>query len=421
MNADFRGLARSLDVVAGLLLVLAGEVLAGAGLGGGRFLLSVPATELQARRDAVLLALRTLAGTTEQAYGNDQWPWGLHGLREILRAIENSGHLDLRALLEEQVLGMLMDQLIERAAQQDINSLRALGATADIAVERLHRLISIIYHQGQPGSDAPAVTTFLKALQLFLDAFTASKSGYRIMFVARAPIGIYGLTGNAGPDPATTRLIELVFVRGRVAELLDCYLGCDCCADDVMCQIILDKLLRDIDEAVGLYVLGNDTSGTGEPEKRAVAFALLINTFLNLQVPPTGVAAVAQPSPSGRTCLQKSCFPRVKELSDLLTSIVALLRKPFPSNFPTDPNDIRLLTGELCMQELAEGRLKSLLATMTPGCVDGGTVITAISDLINRTIRPLSADRCTEIIITPPPTKEESLAFLHKLDVKFGL
>jgi hypothetical protein len=74
MNADFRGLARSLDVAAGLLLVLAGEVLAGAGLGGGRFLLSVPATELQSRRDAVLLALRTLAGTAEQAYGNDQWP-----------------------------------------------------------------------------------------------------------------------------------------------------------------------------------------------------------------------------------------------------------------------------------------------------------------------------------------------------------
>jgi hypothetical protein len=421
MNADFRGLARSLDVAAGLLLVLAGEVLAGAGLGGGRFLLSVPATELQARRDAVLLALRTLVGTAEQAYGNDQWPWGLHGLREILRAIENSGHLDLRALLEEQVLGTLMDQLIERAAQQDINSLRALGATADIAVERLHRLISIIYHQGRPGSDAPAVTTFLKALQLFLDAFTASKSGYRIMFVARAPIGIYGLTGNAGPDPATTRLIELVFARGRIAELLDCYLGCDCCADDVMCQIVLDKLLRDIDEAVGLYVLGNDTSGTGEPEKRAVAFALLIDMFLKLPVQTTAAAPVGQPSPTGRTCLQNSCFARVKELSDLLTSIVALLRKPFPSNFPTAPDDIRLLTGELCMQQLAEGRLKSLLATMTPGCVEGGTVITAISDLIERTIRPLSANRCTEIEITPPPTKEESLAFLHKLDLKFGL
>src|SRR5262245_27037913 len=96
MNVDFRDLARSLDVVASLLLVLAGEVLAGAGLGGVRFLLSVPASELQARRDAVLMALRNLAGTTEQAYGGDQWPWGLHGLREDRKSTRlNSSHLGI--------------------------------------------------------------------------------------------------------------------------------------------------------------------------------------------------------------------------------------------------------------------------------------------------------------------------------------
>ena len=101
-----------------LMMVLAGELLAGSGLGGGRFLLSVPASELQARRDAVLLALRTLAGTTQQTFGNDQWPWSLHGLREVLRQLEDSGHFDLRALLDEPVLGRLMDEMIERAGQQ---------------------------------------------------------------------------------------------------------------------------------------------------------------------------------------------------------------------------------------------------------------------------------------------------------------
>ena len=74
--------------MAGLILVLAGEAIAGSGSGGGRFLLAAPASELQARRDAVLLALRNLAGTTQQAYGNDEWPWGLHGFREILLRIE---------------------------------------------------------------------------------------------------------------------------------------------------------------------------------------------------------------------------------------------------------------------------------------------------------------------------------------------
>jgi len=77
MNASYRRLAQSLDEVAAFMITLAGEALASAGLGGGRFLPSVPASEMQARRDAVLLALRTLTGTTEVAYGNDQWPWGL--------------------------------------------------------------------------------------------------------------------------------------------------------------------------------------------------------------------------------------------------------------------------------------------------------------------------------------------------------
>ena len=89
----------------------------------------------------MLLALRTLQARREQAYGNDQWPWGLHGFREMLHQIEDSGHLDLRALLDEPVLGRLMDELIERAAPAEHVGLRALGATADVAVQRLHRLL----------------------------------------------------------------------------------------------------------------------------------------------------------------------------------------------------------------------------------------------------------------------------------------
>ncbi len=47
------------------------------------------------------------------------------GLREVLLIIERSGHLDLRALLEENVLGGLLDELIERASQHSATSLRA--------------------------------------------------------------------------------------------------------------------------------------------------------------------------------------------------------------------------------------------------------------------------------------------------------
>src|SRR6202023_679676 len=53
LSPSYRSLAQSLDEGSALTMVLAGEALASAGLGSGRFLLSVPASELQARRDSV--------------------------------------------------------------------------------------------------------------------------------------------------------------------------------------------------------------------------------------------------------------------------------------------------------------------------------------------------------------------------------
>ena len=228
LNGSYRNLAKSLDEVASLLFVLAGEALAGAGLGGGRFLLSVPASELQTRRNSVLMALRALQGTVEAAYGPDKFPWGLSGLRDLYRLLDQSGHLDLRALLDEPVLGRMMDELLERAGHQNVLGLRALGATAEIALQRLHRLLHLVDNQVQPVS--PPVVTFQKAIQLFLDAFASSRAGYRLMFVGRAPIAFNSVGGIGGLDVATNRLINIVLQRARLAELLDCYLGCDCCS-----------------------------------------------------------------------------------------------------------------------------------------------------------------------------------------------
>lgn len=421
MSQPYRRLAQSLDEVAGLLLVLAGEALAGAGLGGGRFLLSVPASELQARRDSVLLALRTLAGTTDQAYGNDQFPWGLHGLREVLRRIEESGHLDLRALLDESSLGRLMDELIERASQHSVLGLRALGATADVTLQRMHRLLHIIDDNVQP--EAPAVSTFLKAIQLFLDAFRSSRSGYRLLFVARAPIAFYGLGGISGPDVATRRLIDLVIQRGRLAELLDCYLGCDCCGDDVICQILLDKLLYDVDRAIDLYTLGVDPDGAGEPEWRAAAFAELIIQFLNA----SEAGVIQQP------CLAAGCFPRINELTEALSEVRDLLAvgklQANGSLLPGIPQANRrreLITDELCLQRLADRRLESLIATLAPGCVSGEQVLSAIEALIDGAIARVDQSHpgCAEVEITPPPTIPSSLELLNELHQearRFGL
>jgi hypothetical protein len=404
MNSDYRRLAQSLDQVAALLLMLAGEALAGAGLGGGRFLLSVPASELQARRDAVLLALRNLLGTTDQAYGNDQWPWGLHGFREMLQRIDASGHLELRALLEEPTLGRLMDELIERAAQHSVLGLRALGATADVAVQRLYRLLYIIDDRVQP--PAPAVTTFLKAIQLFLDAFRSSRSGYRLLFVARAPVVFYGLGSISGPDQATRRLLELVIQRGTLAELLDCYLGCECCANEVICQILLDKILYDTDRAIDLYTVGSDPNGQEEPEWRAAAFALLIIRFLS----------------ANAGCLAGTCLPRLTtELRPCLEAIRDRLSEgkfnpASPASIGTTQRD--LLIDELCLQRLSDRRLESLIATLAPGCVSAEQVLAAIDALIDGAIALVQTSHpgCVEPEIRPPPTDESSLELFYNIN-----
>ncbi len=416
MNGSYRKLAKSLDEVAGLLLVLAGESLAGSGLGGGRFLLSVPASELQARRDSVLSALRTLQGTVDVPAAQDQWPWGLHGLREVLRLLEASGHLDLRALLEESVLGGLMDQLIERAGQSNVLGLRALGATADLALHRLHRLLHMVDRQVNPQS--PAVTGFLKSIQLFLDAFRASRSGYRLLFVGRAPIAFYGLGGIGGPDTATQRLLGLVIARGRLAEHLDCYLGCECCEDEVVCQVILDKLLYDTDRAIDLYVLGSDPDGNGEPEWRAAAFGHLVHAFMTR-------------FEQGGGCLGKGCTTGLKAPKTGLEPTLLEVRRLLLEDKGTTPNTLdpavggasaqlaaqRLgwVTGELCMQKLADERLPSLLATLAPGCVPGTLALARLSALLDTAIAALNGSPCAEVVVDVPPTPESSLRFFGRL------
>jgi hypothetical protein len=405
LSASYRKLAQSLDEVSSLLLVLASEALAGAGLGGGRFLLSVPASELQTRRDSVLQALRGLQGVTEASYGNDQWPWGLHGLREVLLRLERSGHLDLRALLDEPVLGRMLDELIERAGQQNVLGMRALGATADVALQRLYRLLHMVDNNVQPAS--PPVTTFLKAIQLFLDAFVSSRSGYRLLFVGRAPIAFYGLAGIGGPDTATRRLIELVLKRGELAEILDCYLGCDCCGDESICQILLDKLLYDTDRAIDLYTLGIAPEGDGEPEHRAAGYGKLIDSFLS--------APAAVPEDQlvfAHTCLQRTCSPATaQKLAVALREISGVLLAPVQTTAV-----MKLMADELCLQRLSDRRLASVLATLTSNCVPASSALEKLEGMVNAALEELEHDTCTEVEIAPPPTTESSLRIFERLD-----
>jgi hypothetical protein len=279
LNVYYRRLAQSLDEAAGMMLVVMGEALANIGF-SGRFLLQVPASELQERRDAVIYALRNLIGSTQEAYGPNDWPRGLLAYRQFLHRLEQAGQADLQSLFQEATIARLMDDLVDRAAGGTPEGLRALGATAQLAVESFRRLI--LMGQRVVSPESPPLAAFLGALQLFLDAFdpTHAGSGARLLYLSRPPIVFYGLYGIGGPDEATRRLLALVQVRGVLAERLDCYLGCDCSPSRVRCQILLDKVLYDLDRAIDLYALGTDPEGEGEPEIRAAAYGFVIDELI---------------------------------------------------------------------------------------------------------------------------------------------
>jgi hypothetical protein len=79
----FRRLAQSCDSLAGLILVAIGEGLAASGITRGTSLVRVAASELQSRRNAVVNALRNLAGSPDASLGQQDWPRGLESYRRL--------------------------------------------------------------------------------------------------------------------------------------------------------------------------------------------------------------------------------------------------------------------------------------------------------------------------------------------------
>ena len=279
-SLPYRKLAQSLDEVANVILVMMGDALANIGYSGGRFLLQVPASELQGRRDAVIYALRNLTGSVQEGYGPNDWPRGLVAYRQFLNRLEAAGQTDLRSLLVENHIAKIMDDLVHWTTSGSADDLRALGSTAHLALEQFKRLIRLGQRLVDP--ESPPLSSFFSAIQLFVDGFVNGAIGHRLLYISRPAILSYGLYGFGEQDDATKRLLAITQARGNLANKLDCYLGCDCTTDRVECQIKLDKILYDVDRAIDLYALGSDPQGKGEPETRAAAFGFLINQFLSM-------------------------------------------------------------------------------------------------------------------------------------------
>jgi hypothetical protein len=143
MTQNFRQLAKGLDEVSAVLLVTLGESLASVGFATGYYLLQVPLQELQQRRDAVIFALRNFNGGAQQSYGPDDWPRSIDAYRRLYKWLEEQGQGDLRSLLLENEVAQTMDALITPAQNGTAEGLRALGATAQLDIERFRRLVIV--------------------------------------------------------------------------------------------------------------------------------------------------------------------------------------------------------------------------------------------------------------------------------------
>jgi len=475
LSLAYRKLAQSLDEVAGLLLVLMGDALANIGFGSGRFLLQAPVSELQTRRDAVIYALRNLVGSAQEAFEPNAWPRGLVAYRQFLRNLEVNGQSDLRGLFQENNIARLMDDLIQLATSGTADGLRALGSTARLTLQSFKRLIVFGKHLVDP--ESPPLAGFLSALHLFLDAFENSNSGYRLLAISRPPIVFYGLYGVGGPDRATSRLLQLIISRGNLAEQLDCYLGCDCGEDRVRCQIILDKVLWDVDRAIDLYALGVDEFG--EPEQRAAAYGYVINAVLTAgahnactnkltsDIPhilqtlrdhlwdhrftpldfsdvPAGVIKDIPPGSAGADLAFTGVPPGItfSQTLELRDGVFKLNRAPdgvydflsdvlvsqgimdAADDIPDDrvPQSLKklehmlaIMMQELCVQEAAESTWLTMLQTMAPSCIrlDGGPVVTILNEAKKKIDD--AAATCPPIEVTIPPHVETSLAGITHL------
>jgi len=76
-------------------------------------------------------------------------------------------------------------------------------------------------------------------------------------------------------------MLNLIIERGLLADQLDCFMQCGCSSENVKCQVILDKILYDLDRSIDLYAMGKDNFG--QPERRAAAYSFVIEAFRDSQ------------------------------------------------------------------------------------------------------------------------------------------
>jgi len=359
--------------------------------------------------------LRNLVGATQEAYGPNDWPRGLDAYRRLFDALEEQGQGDLRALLVENELARTMDELVRRAANGSAEGLRALGSTAQIDLQRFTRLVRLGLRLVVP--ESPPLSTFLQSLQLFVDAFEPA-GGFRLLRIARPAILFYGLYG-IGESPADQRLTQLMIQRGLLANQLDCLMRCDCNQSTVLRQIVLDKLLYDIDRAIDLYCVGSQD--LGQPEARAAAYTYVIDAaFATFAAPPLAIAPIDATLNAIRDLLR----PPAAIAPAFWTTTFGWFDNRRANNLAPEAGNIGvrdLMHNEICLQFSLDTQWQRMVETMTTNCIpidqifgDNGCLTNVVRIAMNRVdgIADGTAIDCGRAEPDIPPHFETSLSAL---------
>lgn len=397
LNIYFRRLAQSLDEVGAVLLVIMGEELAEIGISTTGVLLQAPAGELEERRDAILQTLRSLNGAKFNHYRDDEWPRGLVAYRELISQLDRNGQADLRALLSEDNMARLLDDLVDQATVGGARGLRSLAAAAQVPLQRLQRLYHAADQLVEP--ESPPIAALLSSIRLLLDAFVFGDTASRLIFVARPPILYYGLYGLSAPQGDDQVLLQLITLRGGLAAELDCVLDCGCTSELVLAQILGDKILYDIDHAIDLFIQGQQDGGAiPEYRHRTAGYARLFAKTLGQTINVADQNGVLQARNWTFSEAINSLIDEAADLLDLSDSSII--------------DDIA--ADALCQQLLTEDSWRRLVRVMSPSCRNPTLAAGVIEALLGAGLTELGhdIDACRDTALNIPATSETSLESL---------
>jgi hypothetical protein len=308
--------------------------------------------------------------------------------------------------MNENELARTMDELIQLAGGNTPSGLRAIGATAWGPLARLHRFVQTTIRQVAPAS--PELATLHESLQLFIDGFVPA-GGFRLLRVARPSVLNYGLYGPSRITAAELRLIDLVNRRGALARELDCLTDCACDDQTVLAQIVLDKLLYDVDRAIDYYCVGD--ADLGLPEVRASAYSHLIDAVVSPFAWPWNRPPNV-PQPPFIAQIPAAVTAELTAIRGLLRPLgaapgwdttTAVYNADLNGNLAwlggasTTLRFAQVVHDELCLQRDTDQQWRALIEQMTTGCVPADWIFRDAADAAEGVL-PLVVDRALNVI-----------------------